>query len=84
MKMKMKIQKKKKIINMSIVWLGLLTIVMINTLVDLLRQIDGSVKITLLGLWQISQEEAIITMNLLKFIVIMIVILVILLSFKDD
>ena len=82
--MKMKIQKKKKIINMSIVWLGLLTIVMINTLVDLLRQIDGSVKITLLGLWQISQEEAIITMNLLKFIVIMIVILVILLSFKDD
>lgn len=80
--MKMKMQK--KIIKMSIVWLGLLTIVMINTLVDLLRQIDGSVKITLLGLWQISQEEAIITMNLLKFIVIMIVILLVLLSFKDD
>lgn len=76
--------RKKNLINIATVWLGLLTILMLNTLIDLLRQIDGSVKITLLGLFAINQEEAIITMNLLKFIVIMIVILLVLLSFKDD
>ena len=81
--MKMK-NRKKNLINIATVWLGLLTILMLNTLIDLLRQIDGSVKITLLGLFAINQEEAIITMNLLKFIVIMIVILLVLLSFKDD
>ena len=76
--------RKKNLINITIVCLGLLSILMMNTLVDLLRQIDASVKIPLLGLWLISKEEAIITMNLLKLIVMMIVILLVLLSFKDD